>query len=66
MNSTEVDLKCPDEMLEILKDDKEIICLVKNVRIYLFNDWFDGVWLISPIAIGGTVVNSFLVSFWMY
>ncbi len=31
-------------------------------RVWLFDDVIDGIWILCPIAIFGTIVNSFMVS----
>lgn len=32
-------------------------------RIWQFGEYVDGIWIMAPVAIVGTVVNSFMVSY---
>ena len=42
---------------------KGLFRLASLYRIWLFDGVVDGIWILLPIALFGTVVNSFLVSF---
>ena len=59
MNSSEYDL---EELGDNDEDsDEPLDFVIEKVRIFLFNDQVDGIWLLAPIAAGGTVVNAFMV-----
>ena len=47
---------------EFTKGDFPNVEIINTPRVWMFGGVIDGIWILFPVAIFGTIVNGFLVS----